>query len=658
MLILLCSLQVFLMFSKLCHKRDTVHDLHEANSDSNAVSLTLLATTDVHAHLLAYDYYSDQLAPKKSALSRLSTLIHRERAQNPNVLLVDNGDFLQGTPLSDLITDLSPPDTITHPVVEAMNCLNYDAAALGNHEFNTPLTRLSEILRQMRFPLLCANLTPTGESAGFLQGLWQKHVIVERQFLDQSGGPQTVKIGLFGALPPQVVNWDSSRVSGKICAQDNVTAARKAVQALRDLGADIVIGLAHTGVSTEHERANIENAGLHIAGIHGIDALVLGHTHLRFPSADQPCHPDISEHKCTISGVPSVMPGSGAAYLGKIQLTLEKKGASWAVQSHKAELIPAMAQDQIPQDPDFVSRLTPAHNWVLQQVREPVGTVPFSIHSYFAMLPGCNSVRLVAHVQAEYLRKKLAGTPLADLPLLSAATPQKCGGRSGPDHYTEIPAGPVALRHITDIQFFPNDVSALLLKGAEVSDWLEMSAGFYNQVVPGLQDQPLRDENFPPYNSDAIFGLTYQIDLRQPPRFDPNGRLINPHSRRVHNIRHQGRQLDPAQKFVLAVNNYRSGGGGGFPHVSPDRIVFQSDTKIRDLLVKSLASSPTLDALPKAPWSFTAIPGASVVFETSQNAKSYMNDTDFPDLSELGTNSKGFLQMRLSLAPQAACIPS
>ena len=239
---------------------------------------------------------------------------------------------------------------------------------------------------------------------------------------------------------------------------------------------------------------------------------------------------------------------------------------------------------------------------------------------------------------------------MADLPLLSAAAPQKCGGRSGPDHYTDIPAGPIALRHITDLQFFPNDVSALKLKGAEISDWLEMSAGFYNQIAPDIQDQPLRNDNFPPYNCDTIFGLRYQIDLSQPPRFDPNGTVLNPQSRRVHNVQYMGTPLDPEQEFVLAVNNYRSGGGGGFPHVSPDRTVFQSDTKIRDLLVKYLASSPALDDLPKAQWSFAAIPGASVVFETSPNARSFMNQSDFTDLSEIGTTPKRFLRMRLSLA--------
>ncbi|SHJ58551.1 2',3'-cyclic-nucleotide 2'-phosphodiesterase / 3'-nucleotidase [Shimia gijangensis] len=617
--------------------------------NSNDIRLTLLATTDVHAHLLAYDYYSDHPAKEKSALSRLATLIASERSKNQNVILVDNGDFLQGTPLADVFTDQTPPETVSHPVVEAMNALDYDAAALGNHEFNVPLDRLSAILREMQFPLLCANLTPVDPDEQFLKNLWQSHVILEPQIQDQSGQLQTVRIGLFGVLPPQVLNWDYSRVSGKISAQDSVDAAQVAVQDLRDQGADVVIGLAHTGVSNDTRQGNMENAGLYIAGIEGIDALILGHSHLRFPETDQPDHPEIRERAGTIAGVPTVMPGSAAAYLGKIDLVLEKSGASWNVRSHAAELIPGTGAKLLAEDPNIVARLTPAHEWVLSRVREPLGEVPFPIHSYFSLLPGCTSVRLVAHAQAKYLRSQLKGTSLANLPLLSAAAPQKCGGRSGSGHFTHIPAGPIALRNISDIQFFPNDVSALQLTGCEIVDWLEMSASIYNQVLPDCSEQPLRNDDFPPYNSDTIFGLTYEIDLSLPPRFDPNGHEINPETRRVRNIRHHGTAIDSKQSFVLAVNNYRSGGGGGFPHVTPDRIVFQSDTKIRDLLAETVARPLSLDALPPSPWSFLPIAGASVVFDTGPGVKPFLNQLSIPGLEEIGPTHDGFLRMRLSM---------
>lgn len=622
------------------------------------IALTLLATTDVHGHLLSYDYYGDQPA-KKSALSRVAAAIAAERAQNPNVLLVDNGDFLQGTPLTDLFTDLDPPTALGHPVVTAMRHLNYDAAALGNHEFNIPLPKLNAILRQMPFPLLCANLAPIGEGADQLKGLWQGHVILERQLLDQSGAAHTVKIGLFGILPPQVLSWDHSRVSGRLCAQDSITAARNAVHALQNDGADIIIGLAHTGLSAAPETANMENSGLHIAAIKGLDALVLGHSHLCFPGPDQPNHADIVENQGTIAGVPTVMPGTAASHLGNIQLILRKQGTGWKVQTHAATLIstaPPKATGGTPastraEDPEFVAKLTPSHKRVLQEVRKSVGSVAFPIHSFLALLPGCNSVRLVAHVQAQYLRDKLAGTALESLPILSAAAPQKCGGRSGAGHFTNIPAGNIALRNIADIQFFPNDVSALRIFGGDISDWLEVSASLYNQIVPHRVDQPLRNDDFPAYNSDTIFGLTYQIDLTQPPRYGANGTLLNPQSRRIKNLAYQDALIDPEQQFVLAVNNYRSGGGGGFPHVSNDRIIIESDTKILDLLAKALAQPLSLEDLPQTPWQFTPIPGASVEFDTGSGLRPYLPNTDTPSLTDIGTTPEGFLRMRLSLAP-------
>lgn len=615
------------------------------------ISLTLLATTDVHAHLLAYDYYSDQPSPKKPSLARLASLIAEERAHSPNVLLVDNGDFLQGTPLADLFGDLSPPDAVSHPVIDAMNYLNYDAASLGNHEFNTPLSQLHSILQGLRCPLLCANLNPIGEGASLLNGLWQGQVILDRQLLDQMGNRHTVRIGLFGVLPPQVLSWDYSRVSGRLAATDSIQAARTSVRELREKGADIVIALGHTGLSSKPEEKNMENSGLYIAGIDGIDALVLGHSHLAFPQPDQPTHPEIAAQNGTISGVPTVVPGSAAAYLGKINLTLSQNGQSWRVRSHKSEIVSATEPCLIEEDQNFVSSLSPAHEWVLDQIRAPLGEVSFPIHSYLALLPGCGTVRLVAHAQTEYLREKLSGTSLAQLPLLSAAAPQKCGGRSGPGHFTHIPAGPVALRNIADIQFFPNEVSAIRLNGSEIADWLEMSASIYNRIVPDCPDQPLRNDDFPPYNSDTIFGLTYAIDLTQEPRFDPGGAMTNPTSRRAKDIRYLGEPLDPDQTFVVAVNNYRSGGGGGFPHVSPERIAFQSDTKIRDLLAKTLMAPPSRDALPEVPWRFLPIKGATVVFDTGPGIEPFLEGINVPGLDVVGQKPDGFLQMRLSLEP-------
>ena len=606
------------------------------------ICLSLLATTDLHGSLCAYDYFSDHPG-SVPALSRIATLVHTIRAEEPNTLLMDNGDFLQGTPLTDLISDRAP-DGLVHPLVLAMNELDYDAIALGNHEFDVELDRLTEILDKIKAPVLCANLTATPDAPTGLATCWQPHILLERDLIDNTGQTQRLRIGLFGVLPPQVLSWDHSRVHGKLTAEDSFRAATRAVADLRQKGADIVIGLAHTGLSAAPAKEGMENTGRQIAKIAGLDALILGHTHLCFPGADQPEHPEINPQDATVHSTPTMQPGSVAQRLGRMDLTLQCTDNGWQVKDHTVTLIDATTE---PEDPGLRQTLTPAHNWVLSELRKPIGQISAPLHSGLAMLPGCAPVRIEAEALINYVTKAQQGTDWSDLPVLAAAAPQKCGGRGGPDHFTRIPAGRVALNNVTDLQSFPNDVSALRLTGAELTEWLEMSAGLYHQIAPGQKDQPLRRADFPIYNSDTIYGLSYEIDLSQPARYAPDGSLANPEARRIRNLTWRGAPLARDQSFALAVNNYRAGGGGNFPNVSPDRILLESKTKVRELLVRAFTNGdPTLSETPP-PAHFTPIPGATALFDTSLDMRQLLSETPNQRLEIVGETTTGFLQLRL-----------
>lgn len=606
------------------------------------LTLSLLATTDLHGALNSYDYFTDQPGVFPS-LTRIATLIHAARAETPNTLLLDNGDFLQGTPLADLISDRSP-EGLTHPLVRAMNLLKYDAVAMGNHEFDVELAPLIDILKQIEAPRLCANLTTTPQAPKGLAECWTPHVILERNVSDDSGTVHTLRVGLFGILPPQMLSWDHSRVGGKLTAEDSVTAARRAIETLRLENVDLTIGLAHTGLSAAPSRDGMENAGRQIAAIDGLNVLILGHTHLLFPGPSQPEHPDINPATATVCGTPTMQPGANGGWLGRMDLTLAQENGRWQVTTHKVTLLDAT---QVPEDPALKKALAPSHDWALAQLRQPLGRISQPLHSGLAMLPGCATVRIVADALGQHVAVAQEGSDWSDLPLLVASAPQKCGGRSGPDHFTRIPAGEVALNHVSDLQFFPNDVSALRLTGAELAEWLEMSAGFYLQIHPGKADQPLCHPDFPVYNFDTIFGLTYEIDLSQPARYAPDGTLANPEARRIRNLAWQGKPLAPQQPFALAVNNYRAGGGGNFPNASPERILLKDQTSIRDLLVDAFSNGdPSLSETP-TPASFTPIPGATALFETSPDMRQMIEDTLDDRLELVRETPDGFLQLRL-----------
>lgn len=610
--------------------------------DGPHVTLSLLATTDLHGALVSYDYFADQPG-HLPALSRIATLINEVRATADNTLLLDNGDFLQGTPLTDLVSDRSP-DGLTHPLVAAMNTLGYDAAALGNHEFNVDLERLTEILGQINATLVCANLAVTGEAPEGLAACWQPQCILERQVVDSTGARHGLRIGVFGVVPPQVLSWDHSRVAGKLTAEESLVAARRAVSDLRAAGADLVIGLAHTGLGDAPEQEGLENAGHLIAGIDGLDALVLGHTHLRFPGTTHPAVPGICAETATVHGTPTMQPGSGGRLLGRMDLCLVQNGQGWQVAGHSVELMNAQEAEE---DAALSAVLRPAHDWVLEALRKPVGHIRKPLHSGLARLPGCATVRVVAEALAGYVAEARKGTDWADLPVLAAAAPQKCGGRAGPQHFTDISAGRVALNNISDLQFFPNDVSVLRLNGAELAEWLEMSAGLYAQILPGQADQPLCRTDFPVYNCDAIYGLRYDIDLSQPARYGPDGTLINPDARRIGHLHWQGAPLRPEQNFALAVNNYRAGGGGNFPYATPERILLQEKTKIRDLLVQAFAEGdPSVSETPP-PARFAPIEGATALFLSSPDMRDMLRDAPVEGIDILGETPEGFLQMRL-----------
>lgn len=604
------------------------------------IPLTLFATSDVHGHLLSYDYAADRPATVPS-LARIATCLARERAKAANSLLFDNGDFLQGTALADLFADLPERADRLHPAIDAMNALGVDAAALGNHEFNLDLDTLGAALAAARFPLLCANLHLTDTAPAALGDLWRPGVILTRDLTDTQGAMHRLRIGVFGVLPPQVVLWDHARIGDALRAEDMLSAARRAIADLRADGADLVIALAHTGIDTAPARPGMENAGLHIAALPGLDALVLGHTHLRFPAPDAPGHPAIDATRGTLHGVPAVLPNAAGGALGRIDLRLCRSGNRWKAMDGRSRALPV--QD-IPEDTALAARLAPAQQETLRAIRRPIGRLDRPFHSFFAPLPGCDALRLVAEAQAAFLAPVFRGTGLANLPLISACAPQKAGGRGGPGHFTHVAPGPVALSHVTDLQYFPNDIAVLRLTGAQIADWLEMAAGIFHRITPGAGDQPLTNPAFPAYNFDALYGLTYEIDLTAPARYAPDGTCVAPQSRRIRALCHDGIPLAPETECLLAVNSYRAGGGGYFPHATPANTVFEDRTKVRDLLATHIANTGGAPGPWPDPWRFAPIPGAAGLLDTAPAAAPYVAAR--PGLTALGPTEAGFLRLR------------
>lgn len=592
-----------------------------------------MATADLHAQIMAYDYFADREV-QPGGLAVLASLVRRLRMGSPNAFLLDNGDFLQGNALADWAAtrDARGPN----PVVAAMNALGYDAGTLGNHEFNYGLPYLQRAMAELDFPLVSANLVH-GSGAAKGRPIVQPWLILPRMIRDIAGRPWPVRLGVIGFAPPQTGQWDRLILAGAVTARDIVETARTEVPALRAAGAEIVVALCHSGIGSAEAIHGMENAALALAAVEGIDALVMGHTHGVFPAAGLPGVAGVDPVRGTLCGKPAVMAGSLGSHLGLIDLRIARRDGTWEVIGHDVRAVPA---DAMPVRPDLavMAVARPTHDRTLERIRSPIGRIDHEIDSHFALVTTDASLRIVAEAQAARTRQVQQGTPWESLPVLSAVAPFRTGGRGGPDSYIEIPAGPIMVRHACELYIYPNTLHVVEARGAVLADWLERSAGLFLPVTPWQVDQPLIDPSFPSYNFDVILGLTWQIDPSRPL------------GERVSDIRWQGRPLDPQQRFAVATNSYRLGGAGVFAGLLDDAPMLHADrTQVRDLVIDHLRTPPAAGvfgggATWREVWRFAGLAGTSAWFETAPRARSPRGDLD---LTDLGLDDDGFRRFSL-----------
>ncbi|MBB6117007.1 2',3'-cyclic-nucleotide 2'-phosphodiesterase/3'-nucleotidase [Rahnella inusitata] len=627
--------------------------LTAASVQASQVDLRIMETTDLHSNMMDFDYYKDK-PTEKFGLVRTASLIHAARNEVTNSVLVDNGDIIQGSPLGDYMAAKGLKEGDVHPVYLAMNTLNYAVGNLGNHEFNYGLDYLKKALAGAKFPYVNANVIDdkTGKP------LFTPFLITDNAVKDRDGKTHNLRIGYIGFVPPQIMVWDKANLQGKVTVADITETAKKWIPEMRKQGADIIVAIPHSGLSGDPYKTMAENSVYYLSQVKGIDAIMFGHAHAVFPSEEFASIKGADIKQGTLNGVPAVMPGMWGDHLGVVDMVLSNDGGNWKVETAKAQARPIYDKEQkkslAAEDQDLVKVLAPSHDATREFVSKPIGKSTDNMYSYLALVQDDPTVQIVNNAQKAYTEHFIQGDPdLADLPVLSAAAPFKVGGRKNdPASFVEVEKGELTFRNAADLYLYPNTLVVMKVTGQEVKDWLECSAGQFNQIdLNSTKPQSLINwDGFRTYNFDVIDGVNYQIDVSQPAKFDGECTLVNKDAERIKNLTYNGKPIDLKATFLVATNNYRAY-GGKFAGTGDKHIAFASPDENRSVVAayisaetkKAGAVTPTADnnwklATLKAPQPL------DIRFETSPGDKAaafIKSHAQYP-LTAKGTDAIGF----------------
>ena len=620
------------------------------------VDLRILETSDLHSNMMDFDYYKDTTT-EKFGLVRTASLINAARGETVNSVLVDNGDLIQGSPLGDYMAAKGLKKGDIHPVYKALNTLDYAVGNLGNHEFNYGLDYLHMALSGAKFPYVNANIIDAKTN----KPLFTPYVIKETVVKDKDGKEQTLRIGYIGFVPPQIMTWDKTNLEGKVTVQDITETARHYVPEMRKQGADLVVVIAHSGLSSDPYHAMAENSVYYLSEVPGVDAILFGHAHAVFPGKDFANIKGVDLEKGTLNGIPAVMPGMWGDHLGVVDLVLNNDSGAWKVTSSKAQARPiydsVAKKALVPEDAKLVEVLKHDHDATREFVSKPIGKSSDNMYSYLALVQDDPTVQVVNNAQLAYVEKYIQGDPdLANLPVLSAAAPFKVGGRKNdPASFVEVEKGQLTFRNAADLYLYPNTLVVVKATGKEVKEWLECSAGQFNQIdVNSTKPQSLINwDGFRTYNFDVIDGVDYQIDVSQPARYDGECQMVNPKAERIKGLTFKGKPIDPNATFLVATNNYRAY-GGKFAGTGDSHIAFASPDENRSVLANWITASKEIHPAADNNWRLAPIHSnqkLDIRFETSpgEKAAAFIKEKGQYPMKNVGTDEIGFAIYQLDL---------
>ena len=511
--------------------------------------LTILSTTDLHGNLYPFDYNSNK--PDARGLARVATMVKEIRRENPNLLLLDSGDTIQGTPLTFYHgkIDNSLPD----PMMTVMSAIGYDAMAVGNHEYEFGLAVLDKARGEARFPWLSANTYRKKTTDSYFQPYVVK----------QLGG---VRVGIIGLTTPCMPSLDDPEAYySKIEIREPVSEAKKWVPLLRNKErVDLVIIAMHMGLEVDLKTGEKipgqmpnENAAVAIAeNVPDIDVILMGHTHREVPSA-------------YINGVLLTQSEKWGRSIAKADIYLKRSpGDRWRVVAKSSRSVPV--GESVEADPEILRIGEPYHQKTQAWLEQVIGNCPIELKAGDERFRDTPILDLVHRVQLELGN--------ADV---STAMTLNSKARLG---------GPVTIRDI--IAFYEYEATPIVVEvtGKQLKEMLEHSARHFREYRPNVPLTEMTDERFPSYTYDVAEGISYELDISKAV------------GERLQNIRLRGQPVTPHQKLRLATITFRVNGGAGYTMFEGARVIYRSRRDLRELIIDWIKKNRNVPTTPTNNW--------------------------------------------------------
>jgi len=498
-------------------------------------TLIILNTTDIHGTILPYDYIQDE--PQERGLTKIFSRIKHYRERYDNVILVDSGDLLQGTPYAYFYNHIDT--TGIHPIIQTMNYMKYDAFAVGNHDIEVGYDSYVKARAQSDFPWLSANAEMEDGTTFF-----DPYTIVET-----SG----IKIGILGLTTPGIPTMLDESFYPGITWMDMIESAHKYAPELKK-NSDVLVGIFHAGYDTEEDKYKEELFGLPVANasglvadnVPGFDVVFGGHSHRIRPADTTYIYSDSTL---------KMISGARAYGLGVAQIILEKQNGNWKVIEKKGWFEPA---HEFHEDQELCALNSPYHQEVIDYFRTPIALNKNPITTEKARFEDNAIPQMINQIQMKQTGADISFSPVFSTSLV-------------------IPANTIRIQDVYAIYPYENTLKMIEMTGQNILDYLEYCANYFVIEDATLKTNP----EIAGYNYDMAEGISYEIDVRETP------------GNRIKNVifLKDSSPLNPNKVYTVALNSYRANGGGGHLKavgIDEPAILYSSEKDLRTIIIEYL----------------------------------------------------------------------